>query len=186
MKTIKYKIEFLSDWHTGSGLSAGADLDLLVIKDKNNLPFIPGKTIKGLLKDAALTLNELNAVNDQFVTEIFGKSASSKNFSIAGQGIFSNVTLEKDFQEKIIADKATKFLYRKISSTAIDKQGQAVEHSLRRLEVTIPLTLYGEIMLKTEKNYKDDLVKCMKMVKRLGGERNRGLGRCKISLIGGE
>jgi hypothetical protein len=41
-------------------------------------------------------------------------------------------------------------------------------------------------MLKTEKNYKDDLVKCMKMVKRLGGERNRGLGRCKISLIGGE
>ena len=29
---IIYKIEFFSDWHCGSGLSSGADVDLLVVK----------------------------------------------------------------------------------------------------------------------------------------------------------
>jgi hypothetical protein len=33
MIDISYKIEFFDNWHTGSGLSAGADLDDLVIID---------------------------------------------------------------------------------------------------------------------------------------------------------
>lgn len=48
MKDLNIKIEFFSPWHCGSGLSAGADADSLVIKDTNGLPYIPGKTIKGL------------------------------------------------------------------------------------------------------------------------------------------
>lgn len=43
---IKYKIEFFSNWHCGSGLAAGADVDALVVKDCNGLPYVPGKTIK--------------------------------------------------------------------------------------------------------------------------------------------
>ncbi len=49
MKDLTIKIEFFSPWHCGSGPSAGADADSLVIKDINGLPFIPGKTIKGLI-----------------------------------------------------------------------------------------------------------------------------------------
>ena len=52
MKDLTIKIEFFSPWHCGSGLSAGADADSLVIKDINGLPFIPGKTIKGLIREA--------------------------------------------------------------------------------------------------------------------------------------
>ena len=52
MKDLNIKIEFFSPWHCGSGLSAGADADSLVIKDINGLPFIPGKTIKGLIREA--------------------------------------------------------------------------------------------------------------------------------------
>lgn len=49
---IHYSIKFHTDWHCGSGLAAGADVDALVVKDKNRLPFIPGKTIKGLVREA--------------------------------------------------------------------------------------------------------------------------------------
>jgi CRISPR/Cas system CMR subunit Cmr4 (Cas7 group RAMP superfamily) len=52
-KTIEYQIEFFSEWHCGSGLAAGADVDALVVKDKDKLPFVPGKTIKGLIREAA-------------------------------------------------------------------------------------------------------------------------------------
>ena len=44
---MKYKVEFYSDWHCGSGLSSGSDIDSLVIKDEDGLPFVPGKTLKG-------------------------------------------------------------------------------------------------------------------------------------------
>ena len=53
---ITYTIEFFSYWHCGSGLSAGADVDSLVIKDAKGMPFVPGKTIKGLIREAAETL----------------------------------------------------------------------------------------------------------------------------------
>ena len=53
---ITYTIELFSYWHCGSGLSAGADVDSLVIKDAKGMPFVPGKTIKGLIREAAETL----------------------------------------------------------------------------------------------------------------------------------
>ena len=55
MSTIKYEIEFFSNWHCGSGLAAGADVDALVIKDQEGLPYIPGRTLKGLLREAGLS-----------------------------------------------------------------------------------------------------------------------------------
>lgn len=55
MSNIKYTIEFYSQWHCGSGLSAGADVDALVVKDKDYMPYVPGKTIKGLVREAVET-----------------------------------------------------------------------------------------------------------------------------------
>ena len=75
---IKYKIKFYSDWHCGSGLSSGADLDLLVIKDKDGLPFVPGKTIKGLLLEAVEEINELSGQKfNADIQEVFGVFDSS-------------------------------------------------------------------------------------------------------------
>lgn len=51
-KTINITIRFFSQWHCGSGTSAGADVDELVVKDKNGMPYIPGKTLKGLIREA--------------------------------------------------------------------------------------------------------------------------------------
>lgn len=77
--TIRYKIEFYTYWHCGSGLSAGADVDLLAIKDEEGFPFIPGKTVKGLIREATETLVKLNL--DRYpswdeVEKIFGQDNS--------------------------------------------------------------------------------------------------------------
>lgn len=45
-KSITYSIEFLGHWHCGSGLAAGA----LVVKDAQGPPFVPGRTVKGLVR----------------------------------------------------------------------------------------------------------------------------------------
>ena len=97
MKTIKYKIEFFSNWHCGSGLAAGADVDSLVIKDNDGLPFVPGKTIKGLLSEAVFTLNE----STPFFSEVFGISGE-KNAHKQGCAYFSNAVLPKEEARYIV------------------------------------------------------------------------------------
>ncbi len=182
---IRYKIKFYSDWHCGSGLSSGADLDLLVVKDKYKLPFIPGKTMKGLIKEALEEIKEFK--RDQIdLVPLLGKEANAANDAndkdIQGACFFKNAELEKTLKDKIIDNGLQEYLYKDISSTAINKEGVADEHSLRRMEVTIPCELEGEILAvpdEHEKLFSDAL----KFIKRLGQNRNRGLGRCSIYII---
>lgn len=183
MTNIYYKIELYSDWHAGSGLSSGADVDLLVIKDRHGLPFIPGKTLKGLLKDAAFDLLEADVVNKKFIEKEFGKEAEKGEASIKGGACFSNAEMTRRLKEKLI--NKTQYLYRKISSTAIEENGQAREHSLRRIQTAVPLVLFAKIEGVSEPSHENALEKCMKMVKRLGTWRNRGFGRCELSIVKG-
>ncbi len=191
MQKLICKIDFFSDWHAGSGLAAGADLDLLVIKDREGFPFLPGKTLKGLLKDAALDLKDFEAVNEEFVDKLFGKDApqgeeSEKDgykASTASEAFFSDATLTENLKKGLADKKET--LFRKITSTAIEESGQAKEHSLRRIEVTVPLVLFAKVNIPDEFSM-SDLEKCGKMVKRLGSGRNRGLGRCSVTFMKGD
>jgi len=189
METLKYRITFHSDWHTGSGLSSGSDVDALVIKDKDNLPYIPGKTIKGLLKDAASDICGLTGENpdqSEFINSVFGffdgKEKSESKVHTKATTFFTNACLSNELQKKVKDNKLQHHFYRDLASTAIDDEGIAKQGSLRRMEVTIPCTLSGEIF-HIDAKYYNDIEKCMKMVKRLGVNRNRGLGRCTIELL---
>lgn len=178
---IKYKIEFHTDWHCGSGLAAGADVDALVVKDKDNLPFIPGKTIKGLVREAVEEIRGLqNKGCDQSFVEIFGYF-EDKEKMIRGSVFFSNAELSETERDAITTNGVSNFLYRKIASTAIDETGIAREHSLRKMEVVVPCTLGGEILnIPEESGF--EICNALKYIKRLGQNRNRGLGRCTITV----
>lgn len=189
MSTKLYKVQFFSYWHTSSGLSAGTDASTVVIKDKNDLPFIPGKTLKGLLREAAFYLNELNAVSTDFLQEVFGvgddeKDKYEKRDSIKDLCYFSNAELSTKVAKHILAQQQQQHLYQKISSTKIDANGLAVDKTLRTIEIAIPLTFYAAIEDFPDKtDFEKQLIYCFKWVKRLGLNRNRGLGRCEVSLI---
>jgi len=187
MKDLYYKVKLLSDWHCSCGLNAGADVDLLVIKDQNGLPFIPGKTIKGLLKEAAYYIGEFSENNESWVKfskDVFGIKTTKNqdsNQSDPGFCYFSNVVLSETIQNKLKDNDLLKDnLYRQISSTAINENGVAKKHSLRKIEVVIPLELYGKIA-DLHDEYFEKILKCLAFVKQLGLSRNRGLGRCIIT-----
>lgn len=177
---IKYKMEFFSNWHCGSGLAAGADVDALVVKDANGLPFVPGRTLKGLLREAAYEL----CSDRSLLNRIFGISGDEQPANDGdcriGESFFGNATLAEG--KAIVASGLTPHLFQTFASTRIDeKSGIAKDNTLRRIETVVPCTLEGDI-----KNVPDEgmevLRQAMQMVKRMGTGRNRGYGRCSITI----
>lgn len=198
MSDLLYRIQFYSEWHCGSGLSKGADIDSLVIRDEHGLPYIPGKTLKGLLRDAAETLCELGHATQDTVHTVFGvRAENSDTGSEPGVCFFANAELSRDLRDKLLAGKKSgsgaespdgggksldAFLFRGHSATAVDADGQAVEHSLRRVETVVPLTLFAKVADVPDNAARELLEKCLKFTKRLGVNRNRGLGRCDMAV----
>ena len=175
---IYYQIKFLDYWHISSGKSGGALYDVLVLKDKNKLPFIPGRSIKGLVRDNAyqLGLLELNSRNEKFKNDDLRKCLGEAE--VKGECYFSNLELNEKEKNSLISQKLQNFLYDRLTFTALDKNRVAKDDTLREFEVVIPLILEGYVEVCEE--CKEDIKKLLKMIKRLGLNRRRGLGRCEI------
>ncbi len=168
---MKIAIEFFTYWHCGSGSSGGSRVDALVARDKNGLPYIPGKTIKGHIREMAESLD-----NDEFINICFGSSEERE-----GKCYFSNAIIEEKIDKNL-----SSYLFTTISSTKIDAKGLAVDGSLREIEAVVPLKLYATIEFDEgiKEDYKEMMQKAFSQVKRMGLNRTRGLGRCEITLVG--
>ena len=165
---MQYKVEFFDFWHLGSGVSAGAALDSLVVKDSDGLPYVPGKTIKGLLREM------VELLDSDKVKHIFGDEGEN-----IANSYFSNATLNDGTRAYLASNTPLiKNLFSKVTATKIDENGLSLKGSLREIEVTVPLTLYGKIQSDEE----ELIVNAMGMIKQIGLNRNRGLGRCKIGV----
>lgn len=181
-KTINYTIRFFSQWHCGSGTSAGADVDELVVKDKYGMPYIPGKTLKGLIREATedyVSFSSQSEALETLLAETFGKELGETPGQTTGCAHFGNAVLAETEYEAIVGNHAQRYMYDKITTTAIDDDGIAKDHSLRSMEVVLPCTLYASITGVPEE-LTDILSGSLGMIKRVGQKRNRGLGRCEI------
>lgn len=176
MSTIKYEIEFFSNWHCGSGLAAGADVDALVIKDNNGLPYVPGRTLKGLLRDAATNLS----IEKDIVSNIFGVSGDEEGHK-TGSAFFGNATLPSAEYQYIVEQELAPHLYQTFASTRIAENGIAKDNTLRKIETVVPCKLEGEI-LNVPDGAEQTIEDAMCFIKRMGTGRNRSYGRCKISI----
>lgn len=187
-----------SYWHIGNGKEAGAYADALVRKDQG-LPFIPGKSISGLLRDA-FTIGEQNhwfaEVGDPqqltFTNALFGLNKYDGSHS---QGLLqlSSATLS-DAEKHYFDDKSTakSQLYRVLNSTAIGENGVAKNTSLRSIEVTVPLTLsaalsfnlshpnFTKMQDKIGDQFTTWLNQALSLISELGAKRHRGLGKVSI------
>lgn len=177
---IKYTITMHSYWHCGSGLAAGSDVDALVVKDSNGLPFVPGKTMKGLVKEAVEEILSLRGY-DAAAEELFYQTFGRKDNLGKGCAFFTNAALLKEEQKYLSENSLQPYLYKSISNTAIDEKGVAKGTSLRKTQVVVPCSLHGEI--KDVPDSISGLVSdALSFVKCLGIGRNRGLGRCTITV----
>jgi len=177
---LKYTIELLSEWHIGSGLGAGAETDSEILKDDKGLPYIPGKTIKGLLKDVFNDISDVNPtkISSDSIVKVFGNFDGNNNRSIKGSAYFSNAVLDEAETNEIVSNGLQSFLYKNITSTAIDKNGIADNKSLRTREICMPLKMKG--IIEVEEQYKSEIALAIKWIRHIGVNRNRGLGRCKF------
>ncbi len=182
MKTIHYTIQFFSYWHCSSGLIGGPDANATVIKDDRTLPFIPGKTLKGLIRESAENYLETlhgKSLAEKFILDVFGPKEGVFDYHNQSS-FFGNATLSTVFADQI-DEETSLLLYDRIASTAIDDDGQALDESLRQIEVTVPLSLEAQILdFPNQPKYEEALKNCLKGIKRMGSYRTRGLGRCQF------
>lgn len=176
---IHYQLTFFSQWRCDAGASFGASADNSVVRDADGLPFFPGKTLKGLLREAVEDYNELEGGKycDDIAT-IFG------GVGIEGKCHFSDAKFEENEAKQIVSGHLQRYLFHSMTTTALDDNSLKKAHSLRTLEAVVPCTLCGTIYNVPEKS-RELLTRCFKFIKYIGMHRNRGFGRCQLEEKGG-
>ncbi|WP_217542493.1 RAMP superfamily CRISPR-associated protein [Vibrio metschnikovii] len=155
-------IAFQNFWHIGTGIGQGSLVDATLAKDSNGLPYVPGRQLKGLLREAVKTLQ----LSGQFDTELdpelnietllFGSRSQAEDTTEgklarfethAGMVQIGNGELAPEDQEALVNQPQLKTaLYPRLYQTAINLEtGTAERTSLRGQEVCLPLTLYAPI-----------------------------------------
>ena len=206
MKTIKIKISILGYWYIGTGHEAGAYADSIVLKDRDNLPFIPGKTLKGMFRNSAQMCYNNTIITENEMDVLFGVPGISlenrpafgidfNNDELATSSIlyFNNAELTCSEKEEIRNQNLSRHLYRIIQSTAIDENGVAKDKSLRSYEVAVPLNFITSIdfedspklnsTFESEDKLKDLLKIFASFITEIGGKRRRGFGRCYVEVL---
>ena len=179
----------LDYWHAGAGHGAGRLLDAAVKRSPAGLPILPGRTVKGLMRDAVRQCEQFGHLSSGITEELFGSKLGTGRFETeAGVLSFGNAELGEEWEDYAQTDEGKRLVpafFDELASTAIGDDGQAEEGSLRRIEVAIPLTLRAPWSVD-DPQFVDPaqqaLAKSVGLVRRLGVSRNRGLGRVQVSL----
>lgn len=176
---------FYDYWHIGSGTGSGAGLDALVLKDGDNLPFVPGRTVKGMLREAVQTAEDVGALAENTTAALFGDPGRDDDRFGTTEGTlrFSSAEFGEGFRRW--AEQNPEYLtglYRELSMTAIDDHGVALKHSLRRIELTVPVQLRARVtpLPDCPSNWLEALKTAAPLIRRMGSHRNRGFGRVQV------
>ncbi|MDR0881276.1 MAG: RAMP superfamily CRISPR-associated protein [Candidatus Adiutrix sp.] len=197
---IGLKITFLSDWQVGSGLGDGHRADSCLVRDDQGLPFLPGRAVKGALREGAHRLGFCRADLAKAEALIFGSHCQTqdgaKSFNQPGRLTVSQGRLPGDIIDVILAADPgqRRLLVGDLTTirvqTAIEK-GTAKGGSLRSLECGLAGLFFQSQLrvddlsdLPGESWLRQYFQAVCAMVKSLGANRSRGLGRCRLEIDG--
>ncbi|MEP7341950.1 MAG: RAMP superfamily CRISPR-associated protein [Acidobacteriota bacterium] len=104
--SFEVRLKMLSDWHVGSGAGRPGNIDRIVRRDAEDLPYIPAKTLTGIWRDAcervALGLDDddKSGVWNQWIARLFGDQPAIEDAErmSAGQNGQSDEQPEKDWR----------------------------------------------------------------------------------------
>lgn len=192
-------IEFISDWHVGSGLGNGAIADAVLARDADGIPIIPGSAIKGALREGAWRLGLWGGKlwRDQLPQWLFGSARDDSLSNQPGIVMLGEGLLERDLlawlenqPPAVIRDVVGDMtLVRMRAKLTADRQVEP--HSLRGIECGIPgIVFTAPLAADCPREWQDWLAAYLNAicacVKSMGGDRSRGAGRCRVSCRGGE
>lgn len=185
-QTYNIEFRFLSPWHMGSGFGEGAYLDAVPVKNAARLPYIPGRSVKGLFREAAQLAEELGHLAAGTVRALFGSRDTelSRYETSGGLLTFSNATLGFAMDAWAAENsEAVRQLFMPLAATSIDPNGLAKDRSLRRIEVALPVTLSAEVTVAdTSVGVLQVLQTAAGLIRQAGAHRHRGLGRVAVTV----
>lgn len=187
-------ITLLSDCLPGSGAGVGAYIDTDSVFDRYGFPEIPGRRLKGCLRETAQRLLAMGCsyYSQEDVRALFGDEGCEGSFLIGNaqvKGVHQlrlavehyRSVCRKDqiflLQPEAIADSYTNIHTR----TAIDENGIVREHSLRTVRALRKGTVFT-CSVSFPKEAKSFVVCCAKGLRHIGTNRNRGFGCVRIEL----
>ncbi len=198
-------VTMLSDWHVGSGTGRPGSVDRLIQKDTEGLPYIPAKTLTGILRDGcelvATGLDEGDSGDWHDCLEyLFGSQPALADLdgglqppipaALAIRSAHLPASLRSALQGRTELKSAMTFV--KPGVKIDDQTGTAELNCLRFEEMARSgCTLEAEYRLDlaalaedSQKSVVALLVAGSAMTERLGAKRRRGAGKCQVSWSG--
>ena len=182
-------------WLAGTGRGSGAMLDAVAHRDADGLPALPGRHVKGLLRDALETAHALGWPGyANLAAALFGDrtetSVASGIIPAPGTLRVSDARVPADIGSWLAhptraAQRAR--LFRVLAATRIDPEsGTADNQTLRSVEVVVPLRLQSCIEAipgaQAPADWPQRLRSVLPIIAAVGGKRNRGMGRAVLEL----
>lgn len=197
MKIINYKILFNSDWAVHDGRSF-ADIDSCLLRDTDGFPYIPGRTIKGVLRESFEEIED--SIDNIYGNKIdaasyFGANIFKKHQNEESIFIFSNLEVNDNLRNEILKLNINErqVVLRNVSITvpriSIDRETKITkEKSLAKIELGRKgMIFYGDIRKKHGEMFKKEEIEILdilfKYTRRLGALRTRGKGKCRFEII---
>lgn len=199
----RISIELLSDMCAGSGESLGNVVDTDMCVDAFGLPIIPGRRLKGCLREAAQTLKEIGMITDIDIESLFGNDMDNAGKLTVGDAqpeyadelrAWLKQSRDEDAFKDMTSPGMVSGLYTSVRGQTKMEDGVVDKGSLRFIRVLNhldPLTaerenlvLYAPVELPEE--MKEAFKKCCQALRHMGMDRNRGLGWVKVSYIADE
>lgn len=198
------EVKFESDWHIGSGAGIPGSVDRRVLRDEYGFPYVPGKTLTGVLRDAAEWIAEardrIDVKNPKLrqnrwhtaLIGLFGEQPDTHGGTANAEprpakiGVGS-AELDQGIRDCLMEDRrliSSLFITRpgvKIdvnTGRALDDHLFSSEYVRQGCTLRAPLKPAGELDEDEERLFGD----AVKAVRRIGGKRRRGAGRCRLEL----
>jgi len=184
-----------SDWHIGSGAGLPGDIDAAVNVDRDGLPFLDGKTLHDMWRDACETaVSALDPAWAAWVEWLFGSQPDAEKTTAAptaGHVFVGTARLEPALTHKLVTrPQLIDGLFGTRAAVAIDElTGTAKEGALRVTQmVRSGLNLHAEVGWEGDEPLPVEaqavLLAGAFLLRRIGGKRRRGAGECAVDVNG--
>ncbi|AGA59176.1 putative RAMP superfamily protein probably involved in DNA repair [Thermobacillus composti KWC4] len=186
------EIELLSETVFGGDGSVLGTADIEIQTDEHGLPYLAGRTLKGLIREQAEWYNSFLPQEERLDREIlrlFGKPWEDNHEGLRfGHAKLCDAIYEFVNKNHIDAGEVLNAVTNVRSMTSIDESGKAAKGTLRQARLMKPgFKLYAPVFANTEFSEQEGqlLEKAVKLVRHVGLMRNRGKGevRCQLKWI---
>lgn len=195
-------IRFDSDWHCGTGQGQAGGVDRTVSRDRDGLPHVPAKHLKGMWRDgcerAAYGLDDGTRGGWTVLVErLFGPgpAAGRAPEDASGRVVVGDANLPPDWREALraIPGRSPRLRTMLRDGLTLTRFGVAIDGStrtarddmLREVEVArAGLAVTADCELPAPLPWQAELVLLagLQLLDHLGAKRRRGLGRCVVTV----